>query len=95
MSVQKILDERGSRYGEFAEHAKIAQDLMDIMRNTKKWNQLDPDMKQALQVIMDKVARILNGDPFYDDNWVDISGYATLIVQRLAKILDSKDELYA
>jgi hypothetical protein len=34
-------------------------------------------------MIMHKVARILNGDPNYADNWIDIAGYATLVADRL------------
>jgi hypothetical protein len=51
----------------------------------------DQDMKQALSVIADKIARILNGDPYYLDNWHDIQGYAQLIENRL-KLLDTPAE---
>lgn len=85
-SVANTLAERGSRYGEFADHAKIAQGIQDTMRAAPKWDQLDLDMKQALSVIADKIARILNGDPFYLDNWHDLQGYAKLIENRLQMI---------
>lgn len=90
MSVNKTLEERGSRYGAFADHAKIAQGIQDTMRSAPKWDQLDPDMKQALSVIADKIARILNGDPFYGDNWHDIAGYSLLIENRI-NMLPSND----
>lgn len=32
--------------------------------------------------IADKIARILNGDPEYRDNWHDIAGYAKLAEDR-------------
>jgi len=41
--------------------------------------------RQALRVIVDKLARILNGDPDYIDSWHDLCGYATLVEQRLRK----------
>ena len=94
MSVSKTLEERGSRYGAFADHAKIAQGIQDIMRIAPKWDQLDSDMKQALSVIADKIARILNGDPFYVDNWHDIQGYAKLIEDRVNMIIDINPTLY-
>lgn len=47
------------------------------------WSRLAPDQAQALDTIADKIARILNGDPNYDDNWRDIAGYATLVLKRL------------
>jgi len=85
--LASTLAERGSRYGSFAEHALIAQSLQSIMRGTDcvhtGWNALAPDMQQALTVIADKIARILNGDPTYLDNWHDIQGYARLVEARL------------
>lgn len=83
MSIEKTLAERGKRYGVFAGHALIAQRIQDNMRNTIGWNRLAPDQKQALTVIADKIARILNGDPNYIDNWHDITGYTKLIEDRL------------
>lgn len=96
MSLELTLKERGNRYGDFTDHAKIAQDLQDVMRNAtsgsdghgdKKdcWESLSPVQKQALTVIADKIARILSGDPDYIDNWHDIQGYARLIEERLTK----------
>lgn len=47
------------------------------------WHELSCDQKEALETIATKIARILNGDPDYIDNWVDIAGYAMLVVERL------------
>ncbi|WP_208452990.1 DUF6378 domain-containing protein [Burkholderia gladioli] len=82
--IDKTLAERGARYGEFKDHAVIAQALQDVMRAPAGWARLAPDQKQALTVIADKIARMLNGDPNYVDNWHDIIGYAKLVEQRLA-----------
>lgn len=78
MSVTKTLKERGKRYGKFTEHAQISQDLQDVMRATPGWERLDATKREALQMNMHKVARILNGDPEYKDNWHDIGGYVKL-----------------
>jgi len=83
MELKKTLEERGSRYGDFREHALIAQDLQDVMRLADGWKRLNPHQRQALSVIADKIARILNGDPNYADNWHDIQGYARLVEERL------------
>lgn len=84
-SIDKTLEERGKRYGEFKDHAVIAQGIQDEMRKASGWNRLAPDQKQALSVIADKIARMLNGDPNYTDNWHDIIGYAKLVEDRLIK----------
>lgn len=84
--IQETLDERGKRYGDFSLHAIVAQNLQDVMRCYSVdagWDKLSAIQKQALTVIADKISRILTGDPDYDDNWRDISGYATLVLQRL------------
>lgn len=85
-SVEKTLEERGARYGQFIDHAEIAQGLQDVMRKAPNWSKLDVDMRQALTVFTDKIARILNGDPYYSDSWHDLSGYATLVEKRLVAL---------
>jgi hypothetical protein len=85
MDIDKTLAERGERYGKFADHANIAQGLKETMWITDGWFRLANDQRQALEVIADKIARILNGDPDYLDNWHDIIGYAKLVETRLAE----------
>lgn len=95
--IDKVLAERGSRYGDFADHAVVAQALQNVMRKSGKkvqgddWDKLSDVQKQALTVIADKIARILSGDPNYDDNWIDIQGYAKLAQDRLPKKEQAKD----
>ena len=82
-SVENTLVERGKRYGSFIDHAAIAQGIKNNMWLVEGWARLAIDQKQALEVIADKIARILNGDPDYTDNWHDIQGYAKLVEDRL------------
>lgn len=84
-SIENTLEERGGRYGSFEHHAAIAQDLQDVMRKQAGWARLAPDQRQALTVIADKIARMLNGDAAYRDNWHDIVGYAKLVDDRMAR----------
>lgn len=81
--IEATLAERGARYGVFAEHARICQNIQEAMRDSPNWQFLPADQKQAMQVFADKIARCLNGDMAYDDNWRDIIGYATLVLNRL------------
>ena len=82
-SIEKTLEERGKRYGDFYTHSIICQAIKDRMNSTEGWRRLADDQKQALEVIADKIARILNGDPNYHDNWHDIQGYAKLVADRI------------
>ena len=81
--IDEVLKERGDRYGDFGDHADIAQGFKKIMMNSRSWMDLTPSMKQTMEMFADKMARILNGDPFYDDSWIDIIGYSQLIVNQL------------
>ena len=81
--VTETLTERGNRYGKFKDHAELSQQLKEAMRCSNVWNHLEPDMREALEMIQHKVARILNGDPTYADSWHDIAGYAKLVDDRL------------
>lgn len=83
-SIEATLAERGARYGDFTDHAIIAQALQDTIRAYPGWGELSSNQRQALTVIADKIARILNGDPNYRDNWHDIAGYAKLAEDRCA-----------
>lgn len=82
--VEKTLSERGARYGDFTDHAAICQSIKRVMMKTPGWDRLNDVQRQALDVIADKQARILSGDPNYADNWHDIQGYAKLVEDRLA-----------
>lgn len=86
MTVQETLDERGKRYGDFTEHARIAQNIKAAFVDCRQWTELPDTHRQALETIADKIARILNGDPDYADNWHDIQGYARLVEERLNPI---------
>lgn len=81
--VSHTLAARGARYGAFTDHASICQALKRVMKGTDGWGRLNDAQMQALETIADKIARILNGDPNYGDNWHDIQGYAKLVEDTL------------
>lgn len=85
LHANPLLAERGARYGAFVDNAIISQAIKAQMRRAPKWSALDPDMKEALEMVAHKISRILAGDPYYDDSWVDIAGYATRVADRLKK----------
>lgn len=83
MSIADTLSERGGRYGRFADQAAIEQELMARLASGRRWQDAAPDQRSAVQMICVKLARIVNGDPDYLDNWHDIIGYAKLVEDRL------------
>lgn len=84
-NIDDTLKERGKRYGEFRDHAKISQVIKESMCIWDGWSKLDPFHKEALEMIAHKIARILNGDPNYHDSWHDIVGYAKLVADEILK----------
>lgn len=84
-TIDQVLDQRGTRYGPFEGHAKITQTLKTDIRVAldERSRILAADQQEALDMICHKIGRIINGDPNYDDSWVDIAGYAQLVADRL------------
>jgi hypothetical protein len=84
-ALTTTLTERGNRYGPFVGHAEITQKLKTVIADglQKRCKTIDPDQQEALDMICHKIGRIVNGDPDYDDSWVDIAGYAKLVADRL------------
>lgn len=77
-----LLQERGLIHGPFRRQAAISQTLKLVLYDFYNF-QHEADMREALEMILHKIARILNGNPNYADSWQDIAGYAQLIVKRL------------
>jgi hypothetical protein len=84
-NVDAILDARGSRYGNFLDHARVTYKLKEVARNfaEEKGKTFAVDQCEAMDMIFHKIGRILNGDPNYADSWIDIAGYAKLVADRL------------
>lgn len=81
--INNTLNERGERYGKFKDVASTTYALQEILRDAKNHEHMTDDQVIALDMICNKMARIVNGDPSYIDNWHDIAGYATLVEQEL------------
>jgi hypothetical protein len=82
-NIKTILAEREKTHGRFADHAEISQALKAIIYFHSQ-GKLDDEMKESLEMICHKIARILAGDPKYPDHWFDISGYATRVADSLS-----------
>lgn len=83
MNIKSTLNQRGERYGKFKDVAKTTYALQAILREAKSHEHMSDDQIIALDMICNKMARIVNGAPNYTDNWHDIAGYATLVEQEL------------
>lgn len=81
--IKKTLDQRGGRYGRFTNNALTTEQLIGCLDDHDAWAEMEPYQREALRMICHKMARIICGDPDYDDSWRDIAGYASLVVENL------------
>lgn len=84
-SVNTLLQERALQYGTFVSLAKTAQEFKSVLYRElgSRNKRLADDQSEALDMILHKIARIINGDANHVDSWADIAGYATLVAERL------------
>lgn len=82
-NIDQTLQQRGNRYGEFPQHARITQNIKRAMADSLNWQNLSDDKKESLEMVAHKIGRILNGDPEYKDSWHDITGYTKLVEDTL------------
>ena len=83
--ITETLGQREKRYGEYVHVAATAQELKEILRRGHSWGIMEAYMQESLDLIANKLARIVNGCPFYDDSWHDVGGYAKLVEIELNK----------
>ena len=86
--VDSTLNERGARYGNYSDVASTTQQLMAIVECGANYEHLNAEQKTSLFMICNKIARAVNGDPQYFDNYRDIAGYATL-AERACEVVET------
>ena len=84
-NVDKTLDARALNYGTFKDGAALMQSIKRTLsaHAATHGKTFADDQWEALEMIVHKIGRIVNGNPDVTDHWVDIAGYATLIADRL------------
>ena len=84
-TIDEVLSERGARYGTFAGQAEISQHIKRVVRGylDKRGKSLADDQMEAVEMVIHKLARAINGDADFIDHWVDMAGYSQLVADRL------------
>ena len=85
MKVEALLVERGKTHGKFADQAEVAEMLKWCLRQgiDASPNIYSPAQLYALDMFMNKVSRIVMGNPNEPDHWIDIAGYSMLVVEDM------------
>lgn len=81
--IEEVLNQRQSTYGSFHKNAEISQMMKYFMAQDTNYKQMPLAHREALEMIVHKIARIVNGDPNYIDNWIDICGYSQLVIEEI------------
>ena len=89
--IDNTLNERGERYGNYSDVASTTQQLMSIVECGANYEHLNAEQKTSLFMICNKIARAVNGDPNYIENWHDIDGYATLAERACEAVRGDSD----
>lgn len=79
-TIDATLEQRGTTHGDYGKTAETAQGLKALMGRAPT-----DTMRESIDLICTKLARIANGDPFEPDHWRDIAGYAKLVADRLER----------
>ena len=88
--LRKILEQRQKQYGDFKEVAKTSQSIK--AQYEYKQAGLPNFVRESLDMIANKLGRIINGDWKHKDSWVDIQGYAQLVIDEIENIIEDETE---
>jgi len=83
--IDETLNERAQDYGKFMDGAALMQGIKRLLADHARVHNktFADDQWEALEMIVHKMARIVNGNPDKVDSWTDIAGYAKLVADRL------------
>lgn len=91
--TDELLKEREKTHGDYADTARIIQNIKDAMRYEPGWENLNAMQKESLEMVANKIGRIIAGNPSTRDHWDDIAGYSRLISQRIFLRPSVKDQV--
>ncbi len=83
-SIENILQERMTTHGDFRDVAATSQMLKNVVAQSgKNYGELSFEKAEAIDNILQKISRLVNGDSNHIDSWKDICGYSTLVTKGL------------
>lgn len=82
-ALPTILAERHKTHGDYTIQASLCQTMQRAVREGPGWDTMDDNQQDAIEMILTKISRVVTGDPYHKDSWVDIAGYATLVADRI------------
>lgn len=84
MTPDELIATRAKTHGNWEIQSRLAQQLKEAVRRPNWLGETaSPDKREALDLIMVKISRIVCGDSNCRDHWEDIIGYAKLVLDRI------------
>jgi hypothetical protein len=81
--INSILNAREKTHGSWQFQSSCSQELKKVARGYGNYEPLCDAQREAVDMILHKISRIVCGDPNFKDHWDDIAGYATLVSREL------------
>lgn len=81
MEPKQIIEQRQSTHGSFAENARLSQGFMKLVATGQNYDKLTDVQREALHMTLHKISRILSGNNFEDDHWLDGGNYLHLAIK--------------
>lgn len=86
MKDAKVLTSvRKEQHGDWMAQSLTANELKKTAHEGSGWNNMSASQQEAVDMILTKVSRIVTGNPYHQDHWDDIGGYALLGAQGHSK----------
>jgi hypothetical protein len=69
---------RKEQHGDWMAQSLTANNLKQAAHEGSGWGNMSASQQEAVDMILTKVSRIVTGNPYHQDHWDDIGGYALL-----------------
>lgn len=84
MTPDELIAERAKTHGNWDVQSQLAQHLKSLIRRPNQLGaEMPPGQREALELILVKISRIVCGDSYCRDHWEDIAGYAKLGLDQI------------
>jgi len=84
--IEATLQNREKTHGSYSVQSAMSQRLKSHIRTSPNWEDMPDHMRESLEMIEHKIARIISGNAYEPDHWLDIMGYAALVLRELEQI---------
>ena len=86
--INSVLNSRKKVYGNYSDIARTSSLLKKAVRENLIFDELPYEVQDGIDNVLHKISRIIN-NPYLIDNYMDIIGYTTLMMNTIKKDKDA------